>query len=72
MKTNSQANKANLGEKLMDLTIGSDDSANRKRATRGLTLSGIEESIAESSILHSLSETELHNRLDPNDLQFLR
>jgi len=56
----------------MDLTIGSDESANRKRPSRGLTLSGIEESMAESSILHSLSETELHTRLDSNDLNFLR
>jgi len=35
-------------------------------------LSGIEESMVESSILHSLSETELYNRLDSNDLNFLR
>lgn len=35
-------------------------------------MSGIEESMVESSILHSLSETELYNRLDSNDLNFLR
>ena len=28
--------------------------------------------MVESSILHSLSETELYNRLDSNDLNFLR
>ena len=56
----------------MDLTIGSDESANRKRPTRGLTLSGIEESMAESTILHSHTETELHTRLDSNELNFLR
>lgn len=55
----SQNNKTNLGDKLMDLTAASDESANKKRTVRGLTLSGIEESMAESSILHSLSETDL-------------
>lgn len=57
----------------MDLTTGSDESANKRRTARGLTLlSGIEESMAESSILHSLSETDLPQRLDSQDLNFLR
>ena len=56
----------------MDLTTVSDESANKKRTARGLTLSGIEESMVESSILHSLSETDLPTRLDSHDLNFLR
>ena len=63
-----------LTEKLIDLTTGSEESGDqtRNRRTRGVVLSGIEESMAESSILHSLSETELNAKLDTNDLNFLR